>query len=139
MTNTNQELLTVGLAQLSSVWLNKKATTQKIITTIEEAAEKGCQLVVFGEALLPGYPFWIELTDGAKFNSSIQKELHAFYVNQAVQIQAGDLDPICTVCKEKNITAVIGSIELAAVIFFSLQTVQIGSRSPACICTAWFT
>ncbi len=110
----NNDQLTVGLAQLSPVWLNKKLTTQKIVATIEDAAIKGCQLVVFGEAMLPGYPFWIELTDGARFNSIVQKELHAYYVKQAIQIEAGDLDPVFKICKAKKITAVIGSIELAA-------------------------
>jgi predicted amidohydrolase len=37
----------------------------KIITQIDEAGAQGCQLIVFGEGLLPGYPFWVELTDGA--------------------------------------------------------------------------
>ncbi len=110
----NIDTLTVGLAQLSSVWLNKKATIEKIVSSIEEASNKGCQLIVFSEAMLPGYPFWIELTDGARFNSTVQKELHAYYMTQAIQIEAGDLVPIYTVCKAKNITAVIGSIELAA-------------------------
>lgn len=43
-------------------------------------------MVVFGEALLPGYPFWIEHTDGARFNSSVQKEIHAHYLQNAVQL-----------------------------------------------------
>lgn len=28
-----------------------------------------------GEALLPGYPFWISRTDGARFDSPMQKEI----------------------------------------------------------------
>lgn len=47
----NSELLTVGLAQISPVWLNKEKTRDKIITYIAEAGGKGCELVVFGEAL----------------------------------------------------------------------------------------
>jgi len=75
------------------------------------AKEAGCQLVAFGEALLPGYPFWIELTNGAKFNSPVQKEIHAHYMDQAVQIEAGHLDPLCGAAEAFGVTVVAGIIE----------------------------
>ena len=43
-------LLKVGLAQISPVWLDKEKTIEKIIKTINDAASSGCELVVFGEA-----------------------------------------------------------------------------------------
>ena len=52
-------LLKVALAQISPVWLDKNATLQKIEATIKEAGKEKAELVVFGEALLPGYPFWL--------------------------------------------------------------------------------
>ena len=108
-----KEKVKVGLAQISPVWLNRIETTKKIIRYIEMASDKGCSLVTFGEAILPGYPFWISLTDGAKFNSKIQKELHSYYLSQAVKISTGDLDSICSICKKKKIALVLGCIELA--------------------------
>ena len=107
-------VLTVGLAQIAPVWLNREKTISKIEKYTAEAAKKGCQLVAFGEAILPGYPFWIERTDGARFNSPLQKEIFAYYVNNAIQIEAGDLDPICKISSEKNIAVVLGTIERAA-------------------------
>jgi hypothetical protein len=83
---TADDSLTVGLAQIAPVWLNREKTLAKVIGHVEQAAAQGCRLVAFGEALVPGYPFWIELTDGARFNSPVQKELHAYYASQAVQI-----------------------------------------------------
>ena len=59
----------VALAQIAPAWLQREATLEKITARLEEAAGQGAQLAVFGEALLPGYPFWPELTDGARFNS----------------------------------------------------------------------
>lgn len=114
MKKKNKDLLRVGLAQLSSVWLHKEKTIDKICSYTDKAAREYCDLVVFPEAMLPGYPFWIELTDGARFNSRIQKELHAYYISQAVRISENELDPICKVCKKYKIAAVIGTIELAA-------------------------
>jgi nitrilase len=69
--------ISVGLAQIAPVWLNRAVTIDKVVGWIEKAANEGCSLVVFGEALLPGYPFWVERTDGARFESEIQKSLFA--------------------------------------------------------------
>lgn len=108
------ELLTVGLAQISPVWLDRQQTLAKIRDYVSKASKQGCQLVAFGEALLPGYPFWIEQTDGACFNSPVQKEIHAHYMDQAVQIEAGHLDMICETAAANKIAVVLGCIERAA-------------------------
>ena len=76
----SNNILSIGLAQISPVWLNKELTREKIRSYIEEAGSKGCDLVVFGEGLLPGYPFWLGMTHGSDFNSKMQKEIHAHYV-----------------------------------------------------------
>ena len=62
-------LLKVALAQISPVWLDKNKTIEKIMSSIADAGTKECNLIIFGEGLLPGYPFWLEHTDGARFNS----------------------------------------------------------------------
>ncbi len=106
--------LTVGLAQIAPIWLNKIRTTEKIIHYIELAANAGCALVTFGEALLPGYPFWIERTDGARFNATRQKEFYAHYLDQAVSIDAGDLTTICAIAADRKIAVYLGIMERAA-------------------------
>lgn len=106
-------LLKVALAQISPVWLNKNATLQKIEATIKEAAKEKAELVVFGEALLPGYPFWLALTNGAAWDLTINKELHAHYVRNAIQIEAGELNAICKLAKENKLTIYLGMIERA--------------------------
>ncbi len=108
------ERLTIGIAQISPVWLNREKTLDKIIEYVSSAAQKGCELVVFGEALLPGYPFWIELTDGARFNSPAQKEIHAHYVQNAIQVEAGHLNRLCESVAQQRIAVVLGCIERAA-------------------------
>lgn len=105
--------LKVALAQISPVWLNKVATIQKIEQSISEAANQNCELIVFGEALLPGYPFWISLTNGAEWNSQIQKEIHAHYIRNAIQPEAGELDGICKLAKANRIAVYLGMIERA--------------------------
>lgn len=101
----------VTIAQLSPVWLNKTQTIQKIERAIEQAAQDKSDLVAFGETLLPGYPFWIEHTDGAKFESELQKAFHAKYLQEAVCIENGDLASIQKLAKEKSIAVYLGIAE----------------------------
>ncbi len=105
------DVLKIGLAQIAPIWLNRESTLEKILGYIHDAAEAECNLVVFGEALLPGYPFWIERTHGAEFNSPMQKEIHAHYMANAVQIEAGHLDAICEAAREHRLTVMFGCIE----------------------------
>lgn len=106
--------LKVGLAQIAPVWLHKAGTLEKIKTSIQEAASQACELLIFGEALLPGYPFWVSLTDGAAFDSKVQKELHAHYARNAVQLEAGDLHEVCHLAKQNKLAIYLGTIERAA-------------------------
>ena len=105
--------LKVALAQISPVWLDKKQTIQKIKNTIEDASKEKAELIVFGEALLPGYPFWIGLTNGATWNSSVQKEIHAHYVQNSITIEKGELASICNLAKEHRMAIYLGIIERA--------------------------
>ncbi|MDV7138078.1 carbon-nitrogen hydrolase family protein [Maribacter sp. TH_r10] len=106
-----ENLLKVALAQIAPVWLNKSETLKKIEATIVTAANEKAELVVFGEALLPGYPFWLALTNGAAWDLKINKELHAHYVRNAVQIESGELDNIRKLAKEYRIAIYLGMIE----------------------------
>jgi len=106
--------LKVGLAQISPVWLNREKTLEKMGAYVTMAADADCRLVAFGEALVPGYPFWVELTEGARFNSPVQKEMHAYYMSQAVQVDSGDLESICRLAAKNKIAVVLGCIERAA-------------------------
>ncbi|UOY04846.1 carbon-nitrogen hydrolase family protein [Muricauda sp. SCSIO 64092] len=105
--------LHVALAQITPVWLDKGATIAKIEATITEASKKGSELIVFGEALLPGYPFWLAYTEGAAWNLEVNKELHAHYVANSIQIEAGDLDSICLLAKEHSMAVYLGIMERA--------------------------
>ncbi len=101
----------VGISQISSIWLNKEKSTQKVADYIAQAANQNCDLVVFGEAVLPAYPFWLSITNGATFNDQAQKEIHAHYIKNAICIEDGDLDSICKIAQERSIAVYLGIIE----------------------------
>ena len=108
-----KDSLNIAIAQIAPKWLNKKATIKKIEEAIDEATAQKAELVCFGETLLPGYPFWLDLTDGAKFNSTLQKELFANYLNEAVSIEQGDLKSISALAKKNEIAVYLGCAERA--------------------------
>ena len=63
---------------------------------------------------MPGYPFWVERTDGARFESAIQKELYAYYAEQSIVIERGDLDAVRAAAKKRSIAVYLGTMERAA-------------------------
>ena len=104
-------MLKIAMAQIAPVWLDKSATLQKIENSIIDASKENCELIVFGEALLPGYPFWLGLTGGAEWNTDINKQLHAHYVSNSICIEKGELDSVCELAKAHKIAIYLGIIE----------------------------
>ena len=105
--------LTVGIAQISPVWLSRDATLEKVMDHVSQAADLGAKLVVFGEGLAPGYPFWPDLTGGAQFESALQKDLFALYAREAVDIQGGHLEQLCALAGQREVAVYLGCIERA--------------------------
>lgn len=105
------DILKIALAQIAPVWFDREKTLIKVFERIAEAADNGCDLVAFGEALVPGYPFWLEYSNVTAFNSPFHKQFHAEYVNQAVCIERGDLRDLCCLAREKQIAVYLGILE----------------------------
>ncbi len=114
MPGNESRTLRAGLAQIAPCWLRREATLDRAIETLAQAAGAGCRLLVFGEAFLPGYPFWLERTDGARFDSALQKSLYAHYVAEAVDIDGGGLERLCAAAAGHGTAVYIGVIETSA-------------------------
>ena len=103
--------LKVGLAQMTPEWFDRHKTLEKVCDWVDKAGAEGCSLVAFGEACVPGYPFWIEYSKETAFNSPFHKSFHAEYINQAICIENGDLTSVCNVAREQEIAIYLGIIE----------------------------
>lgn len=110
---TTSTPFTLALAQIAPIWLDRETTVGKMAEYVTRAGTDGARLVAFGEALAPGYPFWIEHTDGARFESTLQKELFAHYASQAVDLSRDHLAPVRTAARAGRIWAAVGCIERA--------------------------
>ena len=51
--------LTVAAVQATPVFLDRDATVDRVVADVAQAAAQGAQLVVFPEAVVPGYPDWV--------------------------------------------------------------------------------
>ena len=101
----------VAVIQESPVFLNREETINKAIAYIEQAASAGAQLIVFPEAYISAYPAWIwRLRPGGDWGLS--EELHARLLENAVDIDAGNLQPLCDAAKDNAVTIVCGMNEI---------------------------
>ena len=97
----------IAIIQESPVLLDRKKTIEKAVQLIEQAASAGAELAVFPEAYISGYPAWIwRLRPGGDWGLS--QELHSRLLDSAVDIDAGDLKPLCDSAKKNKITIVCG-------------------------------
>lgn len=103
----------VAAAQIAPVFLDRARTLEKVVAAVEEAATRGCALVGFGEVMVPGYPIWLDRTGGAEFDNAAQKDLYALYVDQSVDIEGGDLGPVCEVAAQTSTAVILGVAERA--------------------------
>lgn len=104
----------VAIAQIAPVLLDREATTDKAADAVHEAGQNGAQLVCFGEGYIPAYPLWLTHVDAARFDEPELKELHALYVQQSVDVEAGDLEPVCEAARQHGTAVVLGIIERPA-------------------------
>lgn len=113
MSEPRNSPLRVGVVQMAPIFMDREATIAKIASRIGDASDAGCDLAAFGEALVPGYPVWLDRADGARFESQRQKELFARYAQQAAVVDE-HLEPLQRVARERQIAVVLGVIERAS-------------------------
>ena len=104
-------MLRFALPQLAPTWLDREAGLAQVIATIEEAAGEGADMIAFSESFVPGYPFWVDATGGARFNDAKQKAIFSHYADQAVTVEDGHLDGVCAALREAKMAAYLGIIE----------------------------
>lgn len=98
----------LAAAQASPVFLDRERSTKKAVDLIQEAARQKAQLVAFGEAWLPGYPWWVYLGSPV-YGAGFTQELYA----NAVRIPSDTIDQLCDAASDNQIHVVMGLTELS--------------------------
>lgn len=101
----------VAAVQRAPRYLDRPGTIQIVVDTLAEAAAQGVDLIAFPETFVPGYPVWTDFTAASHFDHPDQKAAFAQYLDAAVDIDRGDLDPVLAACAELDVFAYLGIAE----------------------------
>ncbi len=101
----------IAAAQAAPHWGDSGATTKQVIDWVYKAAADEVEVLAFGETFLPGYPFWVSRTDGARFDAPDQKQAYAFYLEAAVNLNGPELAEITEVVRDTGVFTYLGVAE----------------------------
>lgn len=100
-------MTTIAVIQNPPVMLDRQSTVDYAVSLVAETAANGAQLVVFPEAFIPGYPAWIwRLRPGTDWG--LTELIHERLLDNAVNLEADDLEPLCQAATEHRVTIVCG-------------------------------
>lgn len=100
-------MVKLAVVQHPPVLLDRQATIERALTLLDEAVAAGARLVIFPEAFVPGYPAWIwRLRPGGDMKQS--DALYALLMENAVDVERGDLAPLSEAAKRHRVTVVCG-------------------------------
>lgn len=100
-----------AVVQIAPVPFDKKATVEKVVEKIHEAAATGARLIVFPEATLSGYPKGSDF--GARVGGRLPRGREEFlrYFNGAIDVPGPETDELAVAAREAQAYVVIGVME----------------------------
>jgi len=101
----------VGVVQETPVFFDKVKTFAKIAALTEQYAKSGCELLVFPESFIPGYPRGFSF--GAKIGSRTEegRKLYREYRENSIDLDSEDKNFLEELSKTTNTYLVIGATE----------------------------
>lgn len=101
----------VGVVQDNPIFFNKERTLDKMESIIQENAAQGCELLVFPESFIPGYPRGFDF--GAKIGSRTDagKALFAEYYKNSIALDGSEMARLVALSKSNKVYLVIGITE----------------------------
>jgi nitrilase len=103
----------VCLVQESPVFFDKEKTIQKIEELARIYSNEGCELMIFPESFIPGYPrgFSFGTTIGNRTDEG--RKLYLDYYRNSIDLKSEDLQRLENLSKQLNVYLVIGVTEKA--------------------------
>ncbi len=101
----------VGIVQDSPVFFDKDKTIKKVEQLTKKYAKEGCELLVFPESFIPGYPrgFTFGATIGSRTDEG--RKLYSEYYKNSVSLESDDLKKLEKLSKVQHVYLVIGVTE----------------------------
>ena len=114
-------MVTVAAAHLEPIWMDRTATIARAVEAIAGAAAEGVDLLVFPEAFVPGFPYWINLGVPPPLQQSLWVALHG----QALVLDgtecSQDIDPVLVAARDHGVTIVLGATERSGQQLYNVQ------------------
>ena len=101
----------VAIAQAHPSWGRSAETARLATEWIGRAAAERAGLLAFGETFLGGYPFWLSLTDGSRFEDPDQKRAHAYYLDAAVELDGPEVAAVVEAARDHRVFTYLGIAE----------------------------
>ena len=101
----------VCLIQDSPVFFDKEKTIQKIESLVKNNAKQGCELIVFPESFIPGYPRGFSF--GAVVGSRTEegRKIYTEYHKNSIDLEGKELQRLVKLAKTEKVYLVIGITE----------------------------
>jgi predicted amidohydrolase len=99
----------LAAVQAAPVQFDLEASTDKACRLIEQAGAEGAQLTAFGEAWIPGHPFFVYAASSRLWWRAAEE-----YLANAVRIPSPTTDRLCRAARIAGVDVVIGVAELDA-------------------------
>ncbi|MBT8402066.1 MAG: carbon-nitrogen hydrolase family protein [Rhodothermia bacterium] len=96
----------LAAAQIAPVVLDLNASVLKVCSAIREAAKNDADLIVFPEAFLPSYPFWVWFVPAGR--TKVLRDLYSSLVESSVDIDGDAVRTICDAAKDARINVILG-------------------------------
>ncbi|MEM9930204.1 MAG: nitrilase-related carbon-nitrogen hydrolase, partial [Bacteroidota bacterium] len=101
----------VAVIQESPVFFAKEETLQKTAALVAEYANQGCQLLVFPESFIPGYPRGFSFGAVVGSRTPAGRDLYAEYHQHSIDLAGEDLARLESMARQHNTFIVIGVTE----------------------------
>jgi nitrilase len=101
----------IAAAQIHAAWGRPAQGAARVAEWIGRAGAEGVDLVAFGETHLGGYPFWLSLTDGARFDDAGQKRAYAAYLDAAVELTGSEVSQVVEAAADHRVFTYLGMAE----------------------------
>lgn len=110
-----KDVCKIAVVQAAPVMFDKKASTDKTVKLIAEAAEKGAEVIVFPELFIAGYPYGMTygFTVGSR-NEDGRKDWKVYYDN-SILVPGEETERIAQAAKEAHAYVSVGISERDAV------------------------
>ncbi len=98
----------VAAVQAASVFLDRKASTEKACRLICEAGENGARVIGFPEGFIPAHPVWYHHHSAT---GSVSNRLATELFKSSVEIPGPETDALCAAAREVHAYVVVGVCE----------------------------